>query len=132
MNSNEFSSSPASKASAILVVEDNEMYRSVMCAALGQYITGCEVLEAASVKEALAILRERPVDVMVADMTLPDGSAVTLLDAAVSYTQAGLRVYVTSSLSAEDMKPLIARKDVAGYVEKTLGLKHLASIIASP
>ena len=132
MSSNDSLSSPTSKTSVILVVEDNDMYRSVMTAALSQYIAGSEVLEASTVKEALAIIRDRPVDVVVADMTLPDGSAVTLLDAAQAYTSAGLRMYVTSSLSAEDMKPLIARKDVAGYVEKTKGLKHLATIIASP
>ena len=120
---------PENKKLVILVVEDNDMYRSVVVSALGVYIAGSDVVEATGVKEALRLLQAKHVDVIVADLNLHDGSAIDLVGAAQSFIQAGLRVFVTSCHSREDMQPLLARTDVAGYMEKSHGPRQLAAAI---
>ncbi len=122
-------SATSGEPKAILVVEDNDMYRSVVIAALKQYLPGFGVAEAASVKEALTVLRSRRIDVMVVDMTLPDGTAITLLDRAKDFVSTGLKTIVISNHSSEDMRPLVDRKDVHAYVEKTQGPRQLAQAI---
>lgn len=113
----------------VLVVEDNDIYRSVVLAALEQYLQEADLIEAVSVKDALRALAGRHVDAMVADMTLPDGTAITLLDAAQSFVSAGLKVVIFSNHSREDMLPLLDRQDVHAYVEKAQGPRHLALAI---
>lgn len=117
------------EAEAVLVVEDNDMYRSVVVAVLNQCLQGCPIIEAASVKDALRTLRSRHVDVMVADMNLPDGTALTVLDQAQDKVRSGLKTIVFSNHSREDMGPLTARHDVHSYVEKAQGPIHLAKAI---
>ncbi|MDB6075108.1 MAG: hypothetical protein JWO89_2748 [Verrucomicrobiaceae bacterium] len=114
---------------AVLVVEDNDMYRGVVVAVLNQCLQGCEMLEAANVKNALIILRSRPVDVMVVDMNLPDGTALTLLDQVQDMVRSRLKTIVFSNHASEDMMPLESRQDVHCYVEKAQGPMHLAKAI---
>ena len=106
------------------------MFRSVVTIALRQYLgAGTEVLEAATVRAATGIVSSQPVDVLVIDMTLPDGSAITLLEKVGSFVKHGLKVVIMSNLTEDDMAPLLARDDVAGYVEKSQGPKRLADVI---
>ena len=114
---------------AVLVVEDNDMYRSVIMAALGQYLQGCAIVEATSVNHAMRALAARPMEVVVADMTLPDGTALTLVEAAKDHIRDGLKVIIFSNHSSEDMLPLLRRADVHAYVEKAQGPRHLANAI---
>ena len=125
-------SSPLGPNSVVLVVEDNEMFRSVVTIALRQYLgAGTEVLEAATVRAATGIVSSQPVDVLVIDMTLPDGSAITLLEKVGSFVKHGLKVVIMSNLTEDDRAPLLARADVAGYGEKSQGpmlFKHFSHI----
>ncbi len=118
---------PPSKT--VLIVEDNDMYRSVVVAALGQYLKGAQIIQAVSVKEAVQTLASRPVAVAVVDMTLPDGTALTFVDRAQEAIKAGLKVLVFSNHSKEDMLPMLDRKDVDAYVEKSSGPRQLALAI---
>jgi DNA-binding NtrC family response regulator len=127
MNSPAPSHSNATKT--VLVVEDNEMYRSVVVAALGHYLPGFAVAEAGSVKEAVKALASGPVEVVVVDMTLPDGTAINLIDASQGLIQKGLKFVIVSALSLADMEPILNRSDVAAYVEKSQGPKALAAAI---
>lgn len=113
----------------ILLVEDHDIYRGVLFVALGKYLPDFEILEAESVASALHVLTTHPVDVLVADMTLPDGSAVDLVEQAGIHVNSGLQVIVFSSHSQADMLPVLTRGDVHGYVSKEEGPKALAKVI---
>ncbi len=113
----------------VLLVEDHAIYREVMHAALGKYLPDMQLEEAESVATALGVLQSRRVDVMVADMTLPDGSAVDLIEQAGEFIETGMKVIVFSSHSTADMLPVVSRNDVHGYVAKEHGLKALALAI---
>jgi len=115
----------------ILLVEDHDMYREVVRAALGKYLPGFELLEAACVAAALPVLRAHPIDVMVVDMTLPDGSAIDMVEQSREFIAQGVKVIVLSSHSSADMLPFLSRPDVHGFVSKEQGLTTLAETITT-
>lgn len=115
---------------AILVVEDHDVYRNLVRTTLMARLPDFKVAEAASVTAALAILEAEDIAVMLVDMTLPDGSAVDLLQGARAFTQRGLKSIVCSNHSSADMMPVLSRDDVHGYVPKDAGLKALADAVS--
>ncbi len=119
----------AEKSRVILLVEDHDIYRDVVRAAMGKYLPDFEMVEAECVAAALPILESRKVDVMVVDMTLPDGSAIDLVEQAERFIEQGVKVIVFSSHSSAEMLPVLSRSDVHGYVSKEQGLKALAQVI---
>jgi PAS domain S-box-containing protein len=62
----------------LLVVEDHEATSNVMVRLLTR--RGYFVFAASSIKEALALLEETPVDVLISDVGLPDGSGRDLME----------------------------------------------------
>jgi two-component system response regulator AtoC len=64
----------------ILVVDDDERLRSTLGVLLRNL--GHEVLTAADLPGAQAVLREREVDLVISDLRMPGGSGLDLLDAA--------------------------------------------------
>ena len=60
----------------ILVIDDEEKLRRLLARTLS--LEGYQVLSAAAVKSALAVLEEHPVQVVVSDVKLPDGNGVAL------------------------------------------------------
>lgn len=124
-------SSCSGNSRVILLVEDHDMYRDVVRAALGAYLPQYDLLEADCVAAALSVLKTRQVDVLLADMTLPDGSAIDLLEQSAPFLAPGVKTIVLSSHSTADMLPVLSRKDVHGFVSKEQGLKALADAITS-
>jgi DNA-binding NarL/FixJ family response regulator len=120
---------PLEQSRVILVVEDHDVYRDVVRAAMARHLPDFKMLDADCVSAALAVLASNKIDVMVVDMTLPDGSAVDLVERADAFIKQGLKAIVFSSHSSADMLPVLSRCDVHGYVPKELGLKALADAI---
>ncbi|MCB1278015.1 response regulator [Prosthecobacter sp.] len=115
----------------VLLVEDHASYRSVVHDALTRYLANVEVLTAGSVAEALDALRSHDVNVLVADMTLPDGTAIDLLDGAAALDRGNCKAILLSNHSSVDMLPVLTRPDVHGYVSKEQGVKALAAAICA-
>lgn len=113
----------------ILVVEDHESYRTVVCRALEGYINGVKTLGAGSVAAACAMLMELKVDLVVADMTLPDGTALDLLRDAHQHVAQGMKVILFSNYSSAEMEPLRGRSDVHAVLTKEQGLRDLARAV---
>lgn len=113
----------------ILVVEDHEPYREVVCRALEGYIPGVRTLAADSVASALGALSTQPIGVMVTDMTLPDGTALDLLAEARQHVTQGMKVILFSNYSSAEMKPLQARTDIHAVLTKEQGLRDLAKAV---
>ena len=63
----------------ILIVDDEENMRRILSVLLKE--SGCEILEASCVREALAVLGRQPLDVVVTDQKLPDGDGLSVLAA---------------------------------------------------
>ena len=74
--------SPADAPHSVLVADDDLHILEVLDARLSS--AGFEVLKAAGAGQAMEILRQRPVDLMISDMKMPDRSGLHLLSEARS------------------------------------------------
>lgn len=113
----------------ILLVEDHASYREVVRTAFGSFLPQFRMEEADSIRAALDVMQSRRPDVLVADMTLPDGTALDLASQAGSFIQQGGRMIVISSHAREEMLPVLRRDDIHGYVAKEEGVGALARMI---
>lgn len=68
-------------------------------------------------------------DVLVADMTLPDGTALDLLREAHQHVAQGMKVILFSNYSSAEMQPLRERPDVHAVLTKEQGLRELAKAV---
>ncbi|MEZ5386642.1 MAG: response regulator [Prosthecobacter sp.] len=121
--------SATDQSSTVLLVEDHVGYRNVVRDALCWYLSELDVLTAGSVGEALNIMRSQDVDVVVADVTLPDGSAVDLVTAPRDRACHKHRFILFSNHSCAEMLPILRLPNVDGYISKEEGVKMLAARI---
>jgi len=87
-------SPPASEETSILVVDDDEDVRSLSAEALRDL--GYRVLEAGSAADAIALLRDRPVDLLFSDVVMPGGMNGLELCKEARKIQPGLVVLLTT------------------------------------
>ena len=68
----------------LLVVEDNELNRALVRAIITRagdpVLREAEIIEAHTLAQAQAVLADTPVDIVLLDVQLPDGSGLALLD----------------------------------------------------
>ena len=97
----------SSTARRLLVVEDDTPQRDAICQLLGG--DGVEITAVGTVREALEQLRSIPLDCVVTDLALPDGSGHDLLQAMATdeaYSSPPVIVYTGRSLSADEEQRL--------------------------
>ena len=93
----------------VLLVEDNALVTDALTILLES--GGYEVRIAASVAEAVARGLEAPVDILLLDLTLPDGDGLAALRA---LREAGAEPAVSVALTGRDDAPTMARCEAAG------------------
>ncbi|MEZ0274633.1 MAG: response regulator [Roseimicrobium sp.] len=119
--------SPQSKT--ILVVEDNDSYRQIVCASLARWLPDCRIIEADSVQSARGAAAVETLDVAVLDMTLPDGMATDIIEGWQSHMKSGLKILVFSNYEAEEVAPALLKLGIHEYVNKERGMKPLIQAI---
>jgi DNA-binding NarL/FixJ family response regulator len=110
----------------VVIVDDHHMFRAGVKAELGDAV---EVVgEAASVAEAVPLIRELDPDVVLLDVHLPDGGGDVIINA-VARDRPGVRFLALSvSDAAEDVIAVI-RAGARGYVTKTISGEELAQAV---
>jgi CheY-like chemotaxis protein len=93
----------------VLVVEDSTLVTDALTILLES--AGHEVRVAATVAEALALGRREPVDVLLLDLTLPDGHGLDVLH---GLRGSGAAPAVAAALTGHDDPALTARCEAAG------------------
>ncbi|HSI63238.1 MAG TPA: response regulator, partial [Candidatus Saccharimonadia bacterium] len=106
--------SPQSKT--ILVVEDNDSYRQIVCASLARWLPDCRIIEADSVQSARGAAAVETLDVAVLDMTLPDGMATDIIEGWQSHMKSGLKILVFSNYETEEVAPALLKLGIHEYV----------------
>jgi DNA-binding response OmpR family regulator len=113
-------------ASRILIVDDEENHRRTL--ALGLRLEGFEVVEAADVEEALAMLDGGSVDLAIVDLMM---HGINGLDLArrLRFRRPEIRVVLTSAYHLSERQ--IARADVGaiGFVPKPYHLDELVRFL---
>jgi DNA-binding NarL/FixJ family response regulator len=110
----------------VVLVDDHGLFRSGVRAELGDAVE--LVGEAASVEEAIPLIKELDPDVVLLDVHLPDGGGEAVITA-VAPERPGVRFLALSvSDAAEDVIGVI-RAGARGYVTKTISGTELAEAV---
>ena len=114
-------------AATVLVVDDSECIRQLLCLTLKH--AGYVVLEAEDAAAAVRLLRERHVDLMLADIDMPFMDGLQLVRALRDDSSvAPLRVvFLTSHTGYEDQAKELG---AVGYLTKPVSTRSLSATIA--
>ena len=108
----------------VLVAEDDPLSRFAIRDCLADDV---EVLEAATGREALALLAEQPVDLIVTDLVMPEVDGIALTRAIRARGDA--RVIWCTAHDREEFRRLARELRVDAYLEKPLDLDQLRSLV---
>lgn len=114
-------------AATVLVVDDSECIRQLLCLTLKH--AGYEVLEAEDAAAAVRLLRERHVDLMLADIDMPSMGGLDLVralrgDRSVSSLRV---VFLTSHTEYEEEARELG---AVGYLTKPVSTRSLSATVA--
>jgi two-component system, OmpR family, KDP operon response regulator KdpE len=105
----------------VLLVEDDRELRNTLRDALA--VEGYDVFTAASLSEGLALLQHMPVDLVLLDLTLPDGDGDTLL--ATVRKRHATPLIVISAREGEGQKVRLLDAGADDYLVKPFGVPEL-------
>ncbi|MCK2037540.1 response regulator [Microbacterium sp. SSW1-49] len=109
-----------------LVVDDDTVTRLVLCHMLQSL--GWSVDQVGDVPDALDRLRERDVDLVVADFHLPSGTGIDVLEAAEQRAPAPAFILVTGIIEHSSLSSDIAPR-LAAQLTKPVGSEMLRSAL---
>jgi FixJ family two-component response regulator/flagellar biosynthesis/type III secretory pathway protein FliH len=116
----------------VLIVDDEEPVRGLLAAILGN--AGYQITQAGTGREALAKLRERPADLMITDIKLPDVDGITLMKQAFE-VNAKLTAVTMTGYGSVDLAVNAMKAGAADFLTKpflpdmvTLTVKRLADL----
>jgi DNA-binding NtrC family response regulator len=110
----------------VLLLEDEADLRRAMARKLAARFP--EVIEAGTSAEALAALERAP-DLLIADLRLPDGSALPVLEAARGLRPEPLKIAISGAASAQEAFELSSRYGVLEFLAKPFSLADLEAVI---
>jgi len=115
--------------SSILVVDDSKSSRKVNLALLRELVgDGVTCMEASGGEQALTILADQPVDLVLLDLTMPGMNGFDVLEAMRSrHLQA--RVIVVSADIQRLAKERVAALGAAGFIEKPIRMEPLRAVL---
>ncbi|MFV3130559.1 ATP-binding protein [Niveispirillum sp. KHB5.9] len=115
----------------ILLVEDDEVNRFVATELLVQ--RGAEVLQAGNGADAIAVVRERPVDAIIMDLSMPDMDGLEAARRLRAMEGQGARVPIvalTANLSAE-IRQQCREAGMQAFLAKPIKLEHLIGTLSA-
>ncbi len=117
--------------SSVLVVDDHELFRKGLIAALNEVAAGIDWLEAGSLRETLALLAARgPVSLVVLDLKLPDTQGFGALSALrQAYPQQ--RVLVISASADDTIHHQVLALGAWGFAGKSATTASLRDLLVS-
>lgn len=111
----------------ILVVEDDPSVRRLISASLEAQ--GYEVLEAAHAEPALQVLRERPVDLVCLDLTLPVHSGFELIETIRGQLQSAVPILVVSARTSPLDRAEARQAGANAYLTKPFAVRDLTVLV---
>lgn len=119
---------PSAKSLAILIVDDHDIVRIGFKQILSEHSRFKVAGEASSAAEALDHLRSGKFDIILLDLSLPDGSGIDVLRR-VKAQYPETKVLVLSSFSEEQYGINMLRAGAAGFLSKTCTSDELVKAI---
>ena len=113
----------------ILVVEDNEMNMRLMADLLSHY--GYQVLEAGNGVEALALLRQHPVELVLLDMQMPIMNGFECAKMIRNNEKnAKIKIVAVTSFAMDEERTLIFKTGVDEIIAKPIDTREFPKIVA--
>jgi CheY-like chemotaxis protein len=112
----------------ILIVDDNIELLSNLKKGLEKYFGQFEVLTATGGQEAIQVLAEQPVSLVVTDIKMPDVDGLTLL-AHIAQTYPHLPCIVMTGYRSPQIKKGVDRHDILLHIEKPFHYSELGGAI---
>lgn len=114
-------------AASVLVADDDASTRRMLEVALGR--RGYAVRAASGGEEAIRLLRERPFDILLADIHMPDCDGLTLCEVARAM-RPGMRLVLMTGFQTEESVLRAFRVGVSAYLRKPVRLPKLFRALA--
>ncbi len=133
MRSNDYSalSKPGAKGLRVLVVDDAVVIRGAIRAALDKLERPLTVIEAAAGDEALAIMRQSPVDMIFCDIHLPGISGLEALAHAFATQERPPFMVLMSSLDAEAVREVGRKLRVYEFLKKPFRTSDVLNAVSA-
>ncbi|HXQ22154.1 MAG TPA: response regulator, partial [Candidatus Acidoferrales bacterium] len=103
----------------LLVIDDDDVDRERVVRLVGHSPMNADTTEAASGKEAIALLRNRAFDCVVLDNQLPDGTGADLLTALQDGVSPQCPVIMVTGAGDEELAAEVMRSGAADYLPKS-------------
>jgi DNA-binding NtrC family response regulator len=115
------------QAKRILIVDDEASLRTALFRALDR--RGFQVITAASKKEAETISQsDKPIDLALVDLRLPDGDGIELMSALKSF-QKNIQVIILTGFGSIEVAVEATRRGAFHFVTKPFNLDEILSLI---
>jgi DNA-binding NtrC family response regulator len=115
-----------SRLPRVLVVDDDDLLRNCLGRVLRRV---SELSMSADVGEAQGLLRERPFDIIVSDLNLPDGDGLTLLAEAARVQPAAKRFVFSGHEPSTEARRAVEGGLLAGIFRKPEGMNELVAFV---
>jgi CheY-like chemotaxis protein len=113
----------------VLVVDDEPNLVELIGEVVGKTM-GCRIVSAASVAQARKILASQPIELLVADLNLPDGDGMSLLPALREHQPGASAIVITGSPSMDDAIDAF-RGGAVDFVPKPFTHSHLIERVST-
>jgi DNA-binding NtrC family response regulator len=113
-------------AATVLIVDDDDMIRSFLVTVLEE--EGYEVLEAATGSQGEALLMEKPVDIVLLDLRLPDVDGISILRK-LNRSEPDVNVVVLTAFGAVDSAVEAMKLGAYDYIDKPSDTSKLKLVI---
>ena len=110
----------------ILIVDDEERLRKALGRSLSQ--EGHQTLAAASAEEALGLLNEREIDLVITDLVMTGMDGIALVKR-IKHTEPGMKVIIITAYGSAESMQEAEELGVACYLAKPFDLSYLKSIV---
>jgi FixJ family two-component response regulator len=123
------SKKPAAPPPRVLIVDDEPSLLEAITDVVGPKGMGCKVIPAATIAQAKKVLSTQGIELLVADIHLPDGDGMTLLPALRQYQPFASAIVITGSPSVDGAISAL-RSGAADFVPKPFSNDQLAERVA--
>jgi len=114
----------------VLLVDDEQVITSSLKAFLNAE-TSYEVIAFNSPRQALAFLKHNPVDLVIADLLMPDMNGIEFLSATKRLHPDAVRILLTGYADKDNAIRAINEVGLYQYLEKPWDSEHLRHVIAT-
>lgn len=113
----------------ILIVDDELDLIWSLSRGLRKSFPTARIFTASTYVDALQILQEESVDIMISDYRLADGDGVTLISEAMKLHE-GLNTVLMTAYGSDDLDALLLKIPNTAYIEKPFEISSLRNLIS--